>query len=84
MILTIFSHLQNRTIASIRAKWHNDKSNIRDYVQYLMTSQSRSGRNPDAIPKIRYMNLMIEVMGLQCPGINLPPGKLKHFFLYKT
>lgn len=55
-------------------KWKNDKSNIRDYVQYLKTSQSRSGRAPEEIPKPKFMNLMAEVIGADCPALGPVPG----------
>lgn len=65
---------QNRTVAGLKMKWKNDKSNIRDYVQYLKTSQSRSGRAPEEIPKPKFMNLMAEVIGADCPALGPVPG----------
>lgn len=55
-------------------KWKNDKSNIRDYIQYLKTSQSRSGRAPDEIPKPKFMNLIAEVIGADCAALGPVPG----------
>lgn len=70
----IFS-LQNRTVAGLRVKWMCDKSNIRDYVQYLETSQSRSGRPPEEIPKPKFMSLIAEMIGAYCPALGPIPGK---------
>lgn len=52
-----------------------DKSNIRDYVQYLETSQSRSGRPPEEIPKPKFMSLIAELIGAYCPALGPIPGK---------
>ncbi|XP_055306364.1 uncharacterized protein LOC129570691 [Sitodiplosis mosellana] len=64
---------QNRTVSGLKMKWKNDKSNIRDYIQYLKTSQSRSGRAPEEIPKPKFMNLIAEIMGVDFPALGPIP-----------
>ncbi|XP_055306381.1 uncharacterized protein LOC129570702 [Sitodiplosis mosellana] len=63
-----------RSVASLKSKWNNDKSNIRDYVQYLETSQSRSGRPPEEIPKPKFMNVIAEIIGSYCPALGPIPN----------
>lgn len=66
--------LQSRTVSALRTKWKSDKSNVRDYIQYLKTSQSRSGRTPDNIPKPKFMSVIAKLIGMECAALEPVPG----------
>lgn len=59
-----------------RTKWNTDKSNVRDYIHYLKTSQSRSGRTPDNIPKPKFMSVIAKFIGMECAELEPVSGKL--------
>lgn len=68
---------QYRDAAALRMRWKSDKSNVRDYIQYLKTSQSRSGRDPKQIPKPRLINVIAKMIGIECSALEPAPDELE-------